>query len=129
MPEMIAKTWWFDGERVIAYGPSFRGRLFKWVLFRRDGKLILAAMPDDIGFDFHMQLAAGVAVVLGWCAPGDADRFLKRNGNDFYEAGADILGGGARLKNGAVRNYSYRFGPIPEKHRAAVMVALGLPVI
>ena len=122
----IAKTYWFDGERIGTYDPASSSKLFKWVLFRREGKLFLAAMPRDAGFDFHMQLLAEVALRNGWCDSGDADKFLRRYDEDFIEAGIATLGGGARLSNGTVRNYSYRFGAIPEKYRAAVESALGL---
>jgi len=123
----LKHAWWLDSESVRAYNPARdAGRLFKWVLFRRDGALHLAAMPDDAGLDFHMQLLADLAVRKGWCASGDAEGFLKRYDNDFSEAGVEVLGGGARLRDGRVRNYSFRFGPVPERHRRDVMEALGL---
>ncbi len=122
----IAKAYWLDEKSIGPYDLSYAPRIFKWVLFRKDGQLNLTAMPHGIGLDFHMQLMAETALRKGWCSAGDADRFLRRDGNDFYEAGIEVLGGGARMSNGVVRNYSFRFGAIPAKHLAAVIAALGL---
>lgn len=126
MKEGITSVYWFDGERVTAYDAASASTLFKWVLFRREDALLVAAMPREAGLDFHMQLLAEVALRKGWCAAGDAEKFLRRYDGDFLEAGIVVLGGGTRLSSGIVRNYSYRFGAIPGKYRAAVETALGL---
>jgi hypothetical protein len=119
-------VWWFDGEKTEDYGPGCAGRVFKWVLFKKGGDLMIAAMPHDTGLDFHIQLLAAVVAEKGWASAADADRFVGRSDNHFYEAGIEVLGGGTRLRNGSIRNYSYRFGAIPDRRLPEVMKALGL---
>jgi hypothetical protein len=119
-------VWWFDGEKTGEYRPACAARLFKWVLFKKSGDLAIAAMPHDAGLDFHMQLLSAVVAEKGWATAADADRFVKRSDNHFYEAGIEVLGGGTRLRNGSLRNYSFRFGAIPDRHLTATLKALGL---
>lgn len=117
---------WLDKDGLGEYRPEDRGRLFKWALFERDGQAYLVAMPYDAGFVFHMEAIAQAALRSGWCDAKQAEKFLKRAGNIFHEAGIRVLGGGIRYEDGRIRNYSYRFGAIPEKRFPAVLAALGL---
>lgn len=120
------RVWWLDAKHLRAYRLQDQARLFKWVLLERGGELHLAAMAFDAGYLFHMEIAAQLAVHEGWCDQKNAERFLKRSGNMFGEARARVLGGGVRHEDGRVRNFSYRFGAIPENYLARVDSALGL---
>ena len=126
MPDGIARAWWFDGEKAGEYRRADAGRIFKWILFKKDGELQLAAMPASAGLDFHMQLLSALAAAKGWATPADVDRFIGRSDNHFYEAGIEVMGGGARLRDGSVRNYSYRFGAIPGRFLREVEEKLGI---
>lgn len=120
------RTWWLDGKRVRAYRLQDQARLFKWTLFERGGELHLAAMPYDAGYLFHMEIVAQLAQHEGWCDAASAEKFLKRSGNLFGEAGIRVLGGGTRHEDGRTRNYSYRFGAVPDRYLAIVNGRLGL---
>lgn len=120
------RAWWLDASAVRAYRPSDRERLFKWVVFEREGESSLVAMPYDAGWVFHMEAVAELARRKGWCDEADAKAFLKRSGNGFPEAGLKVLGGGARFESGLVRNFSYRFGPVPEPEDREARRALRL---
>lgn len=128
MSAAIEKIFWLDKSGLSEYGRAARERLYKWVLFERGGKLFVTAMPEDASFVYHMQLMAETARRLGWCDAAGADAFLRRYDSDFSEAGLTILGGGVRLKSGEVRNFSYRFGPVPEKYEKEVLAALGFQI-
>lgn len=117
---------WLDKDGLGEYRPECRERLFKWALFERDGKAYVAAMPYDAGLLFHMEAVAQAALRSGWCDAKGAERFLKRTGNVFREAGVRVLGGGVRYEDGRIRNRSYRFGAVPEKRLPAVLKALHL---
>jgi len=120
------RAWWLDASAVRAYRPSDRERLFKWVVFERAGETALVAMPYDAGWVFHMEAIAELALRKGWCDAAGAKAFLKRSGNGFPEADVKILGGGARFEGGHVRNFSYRFGAVPEPEDRLARIALRL---
>jgi hypothetical protein len=120
------RTWWLDAKHLRPYRLQDQARLFKWTLFERGGELHLAAMPYDAGYLYHMEIVAQVALRSGWCDQKGAEKFLKRSGNVFGEAGIRVLGGGARHEDGRVRNYSYRFGAIPDHYLPRVLERLGL---
>lgn len=120
------RAWWIEKEDLRAYRPQDGARLFKWVAFERGGEIELVAMPRDAGWTYHMEAMAELAVRKGWCGQAEADAFLKRNGNGFPEAGIRVLGGGTRDEDGSVRNYSYRFGPVPESEDLEARRTLGL---
>lgn len=118
------RAWWLDAKQMRAYLPRDRARLFKWVVFRRNGETQLAAMPYDAGWTYHMEAIAELARRKGWCGEADAKAFLKRTGNEFAEARIRVLGGGIRREDGSVRNFSYRFGPVPEPEDRLARIAL-----
>ena len=120
------RAWWLDGTGVRPYRKSDRASLFKWAVFERGGETALVAMPYDAGWTFHMEAVAELASRKRWCSDGEAEAFLKRSGNGFPEAGMRILGGGTRFENGHVRNFSYRFGAVPEPEDRLARIALGL---
>ena len=120
------RAWWLDASGVRRYRPSDNGRLFKWVVFAREGETELVAMPYDAGWVFHMEAIAELALRKGWCDEKGAKAFLKRSGNGFHEAGVDVRGGGVRFESGHVRNFSYRFGAVPEPEDRLARIALGL---
>jgi hypothetical protein len=117
---------WIDKDGLRPYRREDLARLFKWALFERGGQLVLAAMPYDAGWLFHMEAVAQAALQSGWCDAKAAEKFLQRTGNLFHEAGIRVLGGGTRFEDGRIRNYSYRFGAVPEKRLAEVHAALHL---
>lgn len=120
------RAWWLEASGVRPYRVADRERLFKWVVFERKGEPELVAMPYDAGWVFHMEAVAQLALRKRWCGEADAKAFLKRTGNAFPEAGLKVVGGGARFSDGSVRNYSYRFGAVPETEDALARVVLGL---
>ena len=120
------RAWWLEASGVRPYRLADRERLFKWVVFERGEGTELVAMPYDAGWVFHMEAVAELARREGWCDETGAKAFLKRTGNGFPEAGLRILGGGTRFADGAVRNFSYRFGAVPETEDALARVSLGL---
>lgn len=120
------RAWWIEASGVRPYRASDRERLFKWVVFERDGETELVAMPYDAGWAFHMEAMAELALRKRWCGEADAKAFLKRSGNAFREAGVRVIGGGARFENGLTRNFSYRFGAVPEPEDRLARIALGL---
>lgn len=120
------RAWWLDAKAVRAYRLQDQARLFKWVAFERGGEMQLVAMPYDAGLVFHMEAVAELARRKGWCDDKGAKAFLKRQGNEFAEAGIRVYGGGVRFESGATRNYSYRFGPVPDPLRARVEEILGI---
>lgn len=120
------RAWWLEASGVRPYRASDRERLFKWVVFEREGGIDLVAMPYDAGYVFHMEAIAQLALRSGWCGEADAAAFLKRDGNRFPEAGVRVLGGGVRFENGHTRNFSYRFGAVPEPEDRLARIALRL---
>jgi len=120
------RAWWLDPSGVRPYRAADRARLFKWVVYERDGETELVAMPYDAGWAFHVEIITELALRKGWCDAADAKKFLKRSGNGFKEASLDVLGGGTRFESGLVRNFSYRFGAIPEPEERSARIALGL---
>ncbi|HTK60389.1 MAG TPA: hypothetical protein VL283_04295 [Candidatus Baltobacteraceae bacterium] len=108
------RAWWIDAAGVRKYRLADRSRLFKWVVFTHGRVTQLVAMPYDAGWAFHTEAMAELAVRRAWCEEGAAKAFMKRSGNAFPEADVVVLGGGTRFESGAVRNFSYRFGPVPE---------------
>jgi hypothetical protein len=122
----MLRVFWLDKDGLGVYKPACKERLFKWVLFEREGRPMLMAMSYDAGYVFHMEAVAQAAIRSGWCDEKGAEKFLKRSGNVFHEAGIRVLGGGVRFESGKTRNFSYRFGPVPERFEEAVSRALGL---
>jgi hypothetical protein len=120
------RAWWLDVSVVRKYQEADRDRLFKWVVFTRAGETQMVAMPYDAGWAFHTEAMAELAVRRAWCEEADAKAFMKRTGNGFPEADVVVLGGGTRFENGSVRNFSYRFGPVPEPEDAEARRALRL---
>ena len=120
------QAWWLDASGVRPYRASDRARLFKWVVFARGGDVDLVAMPYDAGWVFHIEAMAELALRKRWCREAGVKAFLKRTGNGFAEAGVRVLGGGARFENGLVRNFSYRFGAVPEPEYRLARLALGI---
>ena len=120
------RAWWLDASGVRSYRTSDRERLFKWVVFERDGAPELVAMPYDAGWAFHTEAVVALALRKRWCREADAKAFLKRTGNGFPEARVSVLGGGTRFENGVTRNFSYRFGAVPEPEDRLARIALGL---
>lgn len=120
------RAWWLEASGVRPYRGEDRERLFKWVVFERDGAVALVAMPYDIGLAFHMEAIAQLALRKGWCGAEAAQAFLKREDGGFLEARVRVLGGGARFENGMIRNFSYRFGAVPEPEDRLARIALGL---
>lgn len=122
------RAWWLDVSGVRTYRPSDRERLFKWVVFERDAATAIVAMPYDAGWAFHTEAMAAFAVEREWCTEDEAKAFMKRTGNGFREAGVAVLGGGTRFENGMIRNFSYRFGAVPEPEDRLARIALGLAI-
>jgi|GEM_PF-3399989 len=120
------RAWWLEASGVRPYRASDRERLFKWVVYERDGETELVAMPYDAGWVFHMEAMAELARRKRWCDDAGAKAFLKRSGNAFPEAGVRVLGGGARFESGHTRNFSYRFGAVPEPEERLARAALRL---
>ena len=120
------RAWWLDASGVRTYRKSDLTRLFKWVVFERDGDVQVVAMPYDAGWAFHTEAMAHFAVARGWCGEDQAKAFMKRSGNRFPEADVSVQGGGTRFENGHVRNFSYRFGAVPEPEDRLARIALGL---
>ena len=105
----IKEILWFDGAKLRPFGEGDEGRAFKWILTEKDERLILIAMPDDTGLDFHKELRDTVCRLKGW-RPDD----IK------------ILGGGARLKDGEILHKSTFFGEMPKEYREATLSVLRL---
>jgi hypothetical protein len=108
------RAWWLEKKILRGYRQSDGPRLFKWVVFTREGETQLVAIPADAGWVFHMEAIAKLAVKKRWCDEAEAEAFLRREGNEFPEADLRVLGGGVRGQDGSTRNFSYRFGPVPE---------------
>jgi len=120
------RAWWLDASGVRTYRKADLARLFKWVVFERAGMTQTVAMPYDAGWAFHTEAMAQFAVQRAWCGESEAKAFMKRSGNGFPEADVRVLGGGVRFESGAVRNFSYRFGAVPEPEDRLARIALRL---
>lgn len=105
----IEEVIWHDGARTGEYDPAFSGRVFKWNLVRKDGRLILMAMSRDAGLDLHPELLEAVLAAKGW-----------------KKEELELLGGGTRFSDGTVVHKSTHFGRVPEEHRDEILRRLGL---